>query len=996
MEALARYTSGRRIPHSVLPVKRTSIVLALLAAALVPDAAVAQPISGGYPFFMPPGDSATRAFLPSFPIHEIDDADFVSAVGHRFYRNGEPIRFWGANLVADGAFPTQSQVNMIVPRMRKMGLNLVRFHHIDNPWSTYSLVKGATTRQLDATLLNWLEYLIFKLKKEGIHVNMNLHVSRTFTEADGVAGADSIADFGKGVTLFDPYLIQLQKEYAQQLLGHVNPYTGRALAQDPVLAMVETANENSLYYMWRNGSLQGYPSGGKLIARHVAMLDDLWTDWLRGRYASTEVLATAWSADAQGEGPEMIVDGGFETSVGGRWQLEQHGGAVASVSQVTTMPYEGTKAARVTVTTTGTEDWRVQFKQIGLSVEQDTTYTVRFALRAEHERSIPVSIQLNVDPYTVFTNYSAAAGAAWKTFEFTFTASATVVSDLRLSFTMGAETGSVWVDAVSMRRAGRQNLDEGESLEDGTVRRLAYSEVLKYSTARLHDTTEFLIDLQNRYYDEMADFLKNDLGVQVPITGTNWNFGLVDMAVQSRMDYVDNHSYWDHPSFPNEPWSSTDWAITNLPMVRASDSGTIPRLMAGIAPADKPYTISEYNHAFPNLYQSEGVLALGAYASFQDVDGIMFFDYNGAADWTTDRISSYFSIHRNPAMMSLMPSVAYAYRNGLIREAETSLTAEYSRDDVLGYPALGGNAWEGTWMYPRRLALEHRIVTSDYDAPATNVDGFPAAPTPPFESSTGEIRWDPEGLLSVNSEAFAGVTGFLDDYVGTEIGPGWPLAVLADADGFGTITWVKLDGEPLVTPGRSLITLSSTAQNTGMGWDGTTTIHDNWGSAPTVMRPLRVVLLLQLPVPVSGNPPYLLLNALDPTGEITSTTRIDMTEMGWQVVLDQSVDQTPWFGIEYYGGTGTASGADIMPFSLDGVYPNPATSRAYVQATFPRPGQAQIEVFDLLGRRVLRGERLVDAGRSSLDVDLSHLARGMYQIRLAFEGSMRTRPVHVL
>jgi hypothetical protein len=40
-------------------------------------------------------------------------------------------------------------------------------------------------------------------------------------------------------------------------------------------------------------------------------------------------------------------------------------------------------------------------------------------------------------------------------------------------------------------------------------------------------------------------------------------------------------------------------------------------------------------------------------------------------------------------------------------------------------------------------------------------------------------------------------------------------------------------------------------------------------------------------------------------------------------------------------------------------------------------------------------ERMVDAGARRLDVDLSRLAGGLYQVRLAFEGSVRTRPVHV-
>ena len=41
----------------------------------------------------------------------------------------------------------------------------------------------------------------------------------------------------------------------------------------------------------------------------------------------------------------------------------------------------------------------------------------------------------------------------------------------------------------------------------------------------------------------------------------------------------------------------------------------------------------------------------------------MIFDYNGGTDWETDMVSGFFDIHRNTALMSLMPSLALAYRN---------------------------------------------------------------------------------------------------------------------------------------------------------------------------------------------------------------------------------------------------------------------------------------------------------------------------------------------
>ena len=55
-------------------------------------------------------------------------------------------------------------------------------------------------------------------------MNVNLHVARTLGEADGVPPGTPWAN--KGADQFDPRIIELEKEYARDLLSHVNPYTG--------------------------------------------------------------------------------------------------------------------------------------------------------------------------------------------------------------------------------------------------------------------------------------------------------------------------------------------------------------------------------------------------------------------------------------------------------------------------------------------------------------------------------------------------------------------------------------------------------------------------------------------------------------------------------------------------------------------------------------------------------------------------------------------------
>ena len=101
---------------------------ALLLLSVLSDPLEAQNFSGGFNFYFPPADTATTRFIPQFARSPLTNQDFVGVDqnGH-FSANGTPIRFFGANLVADGAFPTASKAWFIAGRLRKMGFNLVRY-----------------------------------------------------------------------------------------------------------------------------------------------------------------------------------------------------------------------------------------------------------------------------------------------------------------------------------------------------------------------------------------------------------------------------------------------------------------------------------------------------------------------------------------------------------------------------------------------------------------------------------------------------------------------------------------------------------------------------------------------------------------------------------------------------------------------------------------------------------------------------------------------------
>ena len=872
-------------------------VYSILAILLFVQIAFAQNFSGGYNFVLPYDDGTVGNFLPKFPASPITTADKVTAVGADFDVSGSSYKFWGVNLSAGANFPNAADAVKIAQRMRKMGINLVRMHHLDNPWTGSAgsiFVTGQSTRTLNPTTLDKLDRFIYELKQQGIYVDMNLNVSRPFNALDGVQGAASFKEFAKGITIFDKQLVDLQKEYAQQLLTHINPYTGIALAADPVLAMVEMINENSLYGMWKDNQLVDMANGvGYLIPRHVVTLDSLWNVFLTNKYGTQANLAAAWYV-APITNPELIVDGGFENAtLATNWQSELHAGAAATFTQDNTQMHLGNKSAKIQIANAGTEDWHIQFKHVNFSIAKNIEYKIQFYAKAAANKNVAVSITRNGPPYNWYGGSNMALTNVWKLFTFYINISDDLVNEARLTFGSGTNPSTFWIDDVSMKIPTKQDLIAGENLALNNIARINYSEKGSYSEKRIADLADFYITTQKSFMENMRNYLKTDLLVDAPITGTNALTGIQESYQHENMDYLDDHSYWDHPNFdPNDLWSETNWYIYNNPMVKNLRAESIIGAFSGVNKNNKPYTISEYNHVAPNRFRTEMPAAIAAYSSFHGADGIMFYDYNGENIWTPDFVGGYFSIHRDHSVMSLFPSCAYAYRKKYIAAGAT-VNVNYSAADISKSFLQDNNGRWGKYVpYNLALNLTNAIKVNSYNA-ATNFDvsTLPAASSNIYETSTLQTKLDVSaGILTTKTPKFISISGFLNELPNTQVQD----LTLVNANQFGAITWISIDDKTLVNADTSLLTISTKQQNTNMTWNAANNSVTNlWGQAPTLQAPMAATLRLNI------NADAIRLHKLNTQGNSSSFTLINPIAPGvFEITINQATDQTMWYGIE--------------------------------------------------------------------------------------------------
>jgi hypothetical protein len=181
---------------------------------------------------------------------------FIRVQGGHFVRpGGRRIRFWGVHLTdwsrGSVMLPSHEDAALYAASLARYGVNMVRLHFLDLP-APRGIIDSSRSdsRSFDVRQLDRLDYEIAEFKKRGIYVDLNLNVGRSYKAGDGVQDFDKI-QWGKGLTLFDPRLIELQKEYARNLLTHLNPYTGNEYRNEPAIAIVELLNENALYLGFR-------------------------------------------------------------------------------------------------------------------------------------------------------------------------------------------------------------------------------------------------------------------------------------------------------------------------------------------------------------------------------------------------------------------------------------------------------------------------------------------------------------------------------------------------------------------------------------------------------------------------------------------------------------------------------------------------------------------------------------------------------------------------
>lgn len=433
----------------------------------------------------------------------------------------------------------------------------------------------------------------------------------------------------------------------------------------------------------------------------------------------------------------------------------------------------------------------------------------------------------------------------------------------------------------------------------------------------------FLYEIHAATDARLYSFLKDELGVRVPLSGANHMRAQRLVFNRASYDYVDGHQYWDHPRFlPGNRFKLPFDFHQKSPVAGFALS---PCALGTTRILGKPFTVTEFNFVRPNRYRAEGGVLMPAYASLQDWDGLYNFEYASTAKTLAPEgdVTGGFSLASDPVGLLADRVSALLFLRGDIRPGKGEIafvaepdTAFRSRLRPFGeqFPRLGLVARIGAQTgdpaaVAKRPGVSAVVVDPDSPSASPSTGVYPADDELPaklladgrlpagsiedgnlYRSDTGQITLD----------AAAGTARFV-----TARSEGFSLSARASLAGDfatarnvddtpGTVTVVSVDGRPLAVSRRILVLHLADALPSGMTFASAdrTRLVDR-GGPPLLVE--RAAADIDLNFPADAR---LRAWAVDMDGARLESVALEKTGQGWRLRADTLAGAKPRFAYE--------------------------------------------------------------------------------------------------
>lgn len=399
--------------------------------------------------------------------------------------------------------------------------------------------------------------------------------------------------------------------------------------------------------------------------------------------------------------------------------------------------------------------------------------------------------------------------------------------------------------------------------------------------ARLRDELAFTVHLQKAFYENIHDFVKDELKCQQLINTNNWKSAstlrLDDLErwtytagdVMAVNRYTGGRHLGKNNGFRIDPGHHiVNRSILHHPL-------QLPTNLK--QPIGYPMLITESTWVRPNLYQSEGPLLASAYLSLTGVDSLFWFSV-AAPDWNNDPRRTFNLVTERPAgyalnkwsssvplILGMFPANALLYRQGYIAAADPVVIEHRTMSDLLNQktPRIA----ETISFDPNRdtedlrdqqesdtdisrLAFLVGPVQVKYDSESSrsqvaDLNRFINGEDKTVQSATRELLLNWElGLFTMNAPKARGVTGFLKKAGGRfDLGG----LIIASTNDYASVQVTAMDDRALEDSRKLLVQVGTLSRLTD--WKTEPALFEDGESREAGHQ-----------IIATGQPPYRILN----------------------------------------------------------------------------------------------------------------------------------------
>ena len=360
---------------------------------------------------------------------------------------------------------------------------------------------------------------------------------------------------------------------------------------------------------------------------------------------------------------------------------------------------------------------------------------------------------------------------------------------------------------------------------------------------------DFKMEVSKNYFREMYTFLR-ELGVKIPINGTNWIQGNLNfLECQKEMDFSEMHPYvydWGGVRFEDKCVTRTK----KMP-------GNMLAGMAKMAVAGRPAFMSEWGSPWPNPYRAEAPLWFAAVAALQGWTGcaIHTYAYNTrmskldpiGRETSTVYVgnSAYrggiFTAWNDWAQYGLFYHSALILRRGDVKPADKKVAI--TPEDIFNYKSIQSE--EAVELYKLGTSLDGKLPEG-YETLVKDTDHVSMEDPNVRVSCTGQLRRHlTKGVGVIDTERTKVVYGTLPQAADPNMAFDGVTIKTPASSNFGVIALSSLTDDAITQSENMLLTAIGRVRNSGQMTEGDSLVDA--GKAPIMAELIQSTISIRTP-----------------------------------------------------------------------------------------------------------------------------------------------------